>query len=67
MKKYTLEEIKAMLSKNNFFTYTYETPIGKYAYKHAYDYDQDSDTLNCKEAIRDTIIYGARWVIDHLK
>lgn len=39
MKKYTLEEIKAMLSKNNFFTYTYETPIGKYAYKHAYDYD----------------------------
>ena len=67
MKKYTLKEIKAMLSKDNFLLIFNETPIGKYAYKHASDYDYDSDTLDCEEAIRDAIIYGAHWVIDHLK
>ena len=67
MKKYTLEEIKAMLSKHNFFTYIYETPIGKYACEHASDYDYNSDTLDCEEAVRDAVVYGAHWIIDHLK
>ena len=65
MKKYTLEEIKTMLSKNNFFGC--KTPIGKYADEHASNYDYDSDTLDCKEAIMDAVIYGAHWVIDNLK
>ena len=59
MKKYTLEEIKAMLLKDNFFAY--RIPIDKYAYEHACDYDYDSDTLNCEKAVRDAIIYGAHW------
>ena len=65
MKKYTLEEIKAMLSKDNFFAYG--TPLEKQAYEHASDYDYDSDTLDCEEAVRDAFVYGAHWVIDHLK
>ena len=65
MKKYTLEEIKAMLSKDNFFACG--TPLGRQAYEHASDYDYDSDTFDCEEAVRDAFVYGAHWVIDHLK
>lgn len=65
MKKYTLEEIKAMLSKDNFFAC--ETPIGKYADELASNYDYDSDTFDCEEAVRDAVVYGACWIIDHLK
>ena len=65
MKKYTLEEIKEMLSEDNFFACW--TPIGKYACEHTSDYDYDLDTLDCKKAVRDAVVYGAHWIIDHLK
>ena len=65
MKKYTLKEIKTMLSKDNFFGY--KTPIGKYADELASNYDYNSDTFDCEEAIRDAFIYGVHWVINHLK
>lgn len=65
MKKYTLEEIKSMFPKDNFFAFG--TPLGTQADKHAFGYDYESDTLNCEEAVRDAFVYGAHWVINHLK
>ena len=66
MKKYTLEEIKKMFLRGGFFAYN--TPLGNQADEHAADYDYDEyGTLNAEEVVRDAFVYGAHWIIDHLK
>lgn len=63
MKKYTKEEIQAMLSGDGF---AYNTPIGTFADIHASSYEYD-ESLDVKEAVRNAYIYGIHWTITHLK
>lgn len=45
----------------------YGTPIRDAARENAEAYDYDSDTLDVAECVEDAFVYGAIWVLEHLK
>ena len=62
-KKYTIDELKKMVEDNPFT----RSPITIAASEHASDYDYESDTLDVEEAVSDAFVYGAIWLLEHLK
>ena len=50
--------------EDNPFT---RSPITIAASEHASDYDYESDTLDVEEAVSDAFVYGAIWLLEHLK
>lgn len=62
-KKYTIGELKKMVEDNPFKL----SPLTIAANEHAGDYDYESDTLDVEEAVSDAFIYGAIWLLEHLK
>lgn len=66
---------KAIETENQTFTRDelekmvvgYGTPIRDAAKENADNYDYDSDTLDVAECVEDAFVYGACWILDHLK
>ena len=56
---FTRDELEKMLG--------YCTPIRDAARENAENYDYDSDTLDVAECVEDAFVYGAMWVLEHLK
>ena len=61
---FTRDELEKMLGNCGF---GYGTPIRDAARENADNYDYDSDTLDVAECVEDAFVYGAMWVLEHLK
>lgn len=57
---FTRDELEKMLVG-------YDTALRDAARENADNYDYDSDTLDVAECVEDAFVYGACWVLEHLK
>lgn len=60
---FTRDELEKMVGSCGW----YGTPIREAARENADNYDYDSDTLDVAECVEDAFVYGAMWVLEHLK
>ena len=60
--KYTKEEMLEMC-KN----FGQGTKIGRMSYEYACDYDYDEPSFKPQMAVKDAVLFGIQWALNHLK